>query len=125
MIDTRCKLKPAILFVFVSLFMGASRAATVDVSLVFADDYIPAIKEWILQTNPIADTDQNGVLSNAEALAWIGTESQKFWRDFTIRATREIEISNPALLPTLHQDALAVKIAADAALSAERDKAKQ
>lgn len=101
-------------------------AATVTktVNLNFESTYAPALIAY-LEANFLAeaDTDLNGTVSQAEALAWFESKAQNVATTFVHRAVDWAETNSPASLPVTHQTALTGKAAADAALNAEKAKA--
>lgn len=104
-------MRPTTLMTLIPLILLLSwplRAQTtsVQITLTFQNETIPVLK-WMIERNfmDAADTNEDGTLSDAEALAWFEDQAQDVVTSFQVRAVTEAE-SNPdgfALLPAASQ----------------------
>lgn len=97
--------------------------ATVSINLTLDDAYVPAFRQYLAANHPAADTNGDGNVTGAEAIAWVQGRCQDMLNTFAIdRAMPWAEANAPESLPRAHQDAITAKTAAEAALRAERVK---
>lgn len=68
-----------------------------------------------------ADTDENGTVSTAEAIAWHSARRQQTFNAFVAKAILDAEQRDPTLLPQAYRNALTALAQAQAALQAQRE----
>jgi len=112
-----------IILCLLSIVAANAQTITRSIDVTFNTPEVPALKAFIA-ANFMEQADANGdeVLSNAETLAWFEGRAQNVVNVLQDRAREWAEANQPTVLPQEYQDALAAKIAADAALRALRER---
>lgn len=98
--------------------------ATITANVNLPDEYIETVR-WYLDKHfkVEVDTDENGTVSNAEAVAWFQDKFQETFDTFVNRGVQEAEAENVSVLPSTHQTAITSFESAKTTLEAERAKA--
>lgn len=109
-----------ILFLFVLALPAFG--ANINVAITIPDGTIPAIITYLEEAHlEAADTNANGSVSQAEALAFFTSECQKLAVQINAEAVKRAKESDPTLLPQSYQDALTAFLASQTALQAQED----
>jgi len=111
-------------FIVLFLFVSPVFAQTVSrqITLTFQTSSIAPIKAFLAaKFMEETDTDEDGVVSDSEALTWFEMKAQEVVEVFKGRAIQEAALVDATLLPQAYRDALIAKEAADASLKAEEE----
>jgi hypothetical protein len=111
------------LLTFLLFALPAFGQVQINTSATIQNAAVSPFRAFILAQFPAADTNADGAISNAEALAWLS--NVKIQRDlvefYVVQAVLRAETEDPTTLQQAHQDALTALAAAQANVQAQRE----